>query len=79
MQIQRKRIMDMRILRGYVSYIFRRLVVTTRDKFGFRIDLRIYIYYIVFLIFCINGSAPFIQRVVKCMLSIVSCELVVRG
>lgn len=27
--IQRRRIMDGRILRGYVSHIFRRLVVTT--------------------------------------------------
>ena len=44
MHIQRRRIMDERILRGFVSYNFRRLVVTTRDKCGFRRDLRIYIY-----------------------------------
>ena len=50
----------MRILRRIVSYIFRCLVVTTRDKCGFRRDLRIYIYCIVILNFYINKSAPFI-------------------
>ena len=82
MHIQRRRIMDKRILRGYVSYIFRRLVVTTRDKCGFRRDLRIYIYCIVILNFCINRSAPFIQRVVKnvvCQLQVVKFKLLASG
>jgi len=66
MHIQRRRIMDERILRGFVSYTFRRLVVTTRDKCGFRRYLWIYIYWKVIFNFFINRSAPFIQRVVNC-------------